>query len=70
MALGPEDGATAEAYNGDVFWANNGAVERCAIRGGHWHNGARAGVFALYFDYPRSYAYVALGGRPAFYRNN
>ena len=70
MALGPEDGATAEAYNGDVFWANNGVVERCAIRGGDLHHGASAGAFALSFDYPRSPAHVGIGGRPAFYRNN
>lgn len=70
MALGPEDGANAEDYNGDYFWANNGAVERCALRGGDWRNGARAGVFALDFVLPRSYASVAFGGRPAFYRNN
>ncbi len=31
MALGPEDGASADDYNGDGFWANNGAAERLSF---------------------------------------
>ena len=66
MALLPEDGAAAEDYNGDYFWANNGAAERCALRGGGWRYGAYAGVFCLSFHDPRSYSSWNLGGRPAF----
>lgn len=66
MALVMEDGATAEDYNGDWFWANNGAEERCAFRGGDWSSGARSGVFAVNFRWPRSHVYASLGGRPAF----
>lgn len=66
MALAPE--AEAE-YNGDRFWSNNGADERCAFRGGGWLDGAYAGVFSLNFNYPPSHVYLNLGGRPAFYKN-
>lgn len=41
------------------------AVERCAIRGGNWNNGANSGVFALNFNNPRSNSNVNIGGRPA-----
>ncbi len=68
LALGPENGAAADDYNGDGFWANNGAAERCAIRGGDWYDGARSGVIALNFINPRSSAGAGVGGRPAFYR--
>lgn len=67
MALIPEDGATVEDYNGDYFWANNGAAERCVFRGGDWLSGARAGVFALNFHYPRSAVHGTFGGHPAYY---
>lgn len=67
LALGPDNGATAADYNGDYFWANNAAEERCAVRGGGWHNGASSGVFALSFDDPRSASSGPLGGRPAYY---
>lgn len=66
MALMPEDGAAAEDYNGDHFWANNAAEERCAVRGGRWGSGAHAGVFGLSFFGPRSHVYWNFGGRPAF----
>ena len=65
MALAPEEGDTD--YEGDYFWANNGAAERCASRGGCWRDGANNGVFALNFNAPRSYSNTYLGGRPAYY---
>lgn len=65
MALAP-DGELAE-YEGDVFYANNAAEERCAARGGGWNYGAGAGVFTLYFSYARSFSGTYFGGRPAFY---
>ena len=67
MTLGPEEGADAADYGGDYFYANNGADERVACRGGNWGNGAYSGVFALHFLYPRSSVYGHLGGRPAYY---
>lgn len=66
MALLPEDGATADSYGGDYFYANNGADERCALRGGYWPHGTLAGVFYLNFSNPRSDSTGAVGGRPAF----
>lgn len=67
MALAPEAGDTD--YDGDAFYANNGAAERCAIRGGSWSNGALAGVFSLDFYLARSDVGTNLGGRPAFYES-
>ena len=65
LALLPEDGD--EDYGEDYFWANNGAAERLPFRGGSCNgNGAGAGVFALYFDWPRSYSFHAVGFRAAF----
>lgn len=66
MALLPEDGASADDYSGDNFWANNGAAERLPYRGGYWANGAGAGVFALYFSIPRSHVNAGVGFRAAF----
>ena len=64
MALAPEENDTD--YGGDYFYANNGADERCAYRGGHWNYGAQSGVFALSFSNARSYVDTHIGGRPAF----
>ena len=69
MHLVPKNRSKTEDYNGDYFWANNGAVERCAYRGGDWHNGANAGVFALYFYHPRAYGATSIGGLADFYRS-
>jgi len=40
--------------------------ERLPIRGGHWHNGSYAGVFALHLHSARSNASSSIGFRPAF----
>lgn len=50
---------------GDAIWYDL-TGERLPIRGGHWDSGARAGVFALYLNNPRSYASTSVGSRPAF----
>ena len=63
-ALLPEDSDTD--YEGDTFYADNGADERCAYRGGRWGVGVGGGVFALGFDDPRSNSRAFVGGRPAF----
>lgn len=65
MALAPEPGDTG--YGGDYIYANNGAEERCALRGGLCYNGAINGVFYLSFISDRSHAHAIIGGRPAFY---
>lgn len=58
--------STAGAYNGDYFYFNNGASERCFFRGGDWTGGASAGVFYSSGGYPRSYASGLLGFRSAY----
>lgn len=63
MALMTE---TSIDYEGDYFYANNGAAERCCARGGNWYNGAEGGVFAVNFGNARSSANSNFGGRPAF----
>lgn len=65
MALAPEEGDTD--YESDYFWANNGAAERCASRGGRWYYGSDAGVFHVNFDNSRSGVGASIGGRPAYY---
>ena len=58
--------STAGAYNGDYFYFNNGEAERCFYRGGHWHDGAGAGVFVSNGHDPRSTSYATFGFRSAF----
>ena len=53
-------------YGGDYFYFNNGAEERCPIRGGGWYDGTSAGLFYLSLSNPRSYVYWFFGGRCAF----
>jgi hypothetical protein len=65
MTLLPEDNDTD--YESDGFFANNGAAERCAYRGGNWYDGALGGVFCLHFSNPRSNSSTSYGGRPAYY---
>ncbi len=64
LALYPAD---TEGYEGDYFWINNNAEERFPIRGGHWHDGASAGVFFTSFGGPRSRVHWYVGFRSAFY---
>lgn len=65
MAFLPEEGATDADYNGDGFWANNGAAERHPLRGGSWHDTSRAGVFALNLMEPRTITNWNVGFRAA-----
>lgn len=58
--------APLPSYSGpEYIWVRNYG-ERLPIRGGRWGYGARAGVFALYLNYPRSYADARLGFRAAY----
>ncbi len=58
--------STSGVYEGDYFWANNGAAERCFYCGGDWGSGARYGVFALNGSIARSYSGGHLGFRSAY----
>lgn len=55
------------AHRAVSMYANNGAPERMAFRGGRWGQGANAGVFKTCFDDPRTYSGDAVGFRSAYY---
>lgn len=65
LALMPDD--TAFDYQGDYFYANNGAAERTPGRGGSWNGGSSAGVFGTSLSYSRTLASTSVGFRSAFY---
>ena len=58
--------STSGAYDGDYFYFNNGAAERCFLRGGNWSYGAYAGVFFSSGTDPRSLANGYVGFRAAY----
>lgn len=64
LALAPDD--STFDYEGDYFYANNGAAERAVYRGGHWTNGSSYGVFNINAHSARSLSIAALGGRSAY----
>lgn len=64
LALAPDD-ANFD-YEGDYFYANNGAAERGVYRGGRWSIGTSNGVFYFNANNDRSYSNTALGGRSAY----
>lgn len=64
LAMLPVAGDTG--YNDDYFWANNGAAERLAFRGGNWSYGASAGVFSVSGAHSRSSVNPYIGFRSAF----
>ena len=66
LALLPDEGSAEADYEGDYFWWNNGVAERCVFRGGHWHNGASAGVFFLNGYGSRSNSAASFGFRSAY----
>ncbi|ASN70302.1 hypothetical protein 10S9_48 [uncultured Caudovirales phage] len=53
-------------YNDYYFYANNGAAERLAFRGGDWSGGTGAGVFRVSGGNPRSYVTAGIGFRSAY----
>lgn len=63
LGLYPAPDYESEEY----FWLDTDG-ERCAYRGGCWHNGVRAGVFSLSGDYSRSYSNPNIGFRSALVR--
>ena len=64
LALAPDD--STFDYEGDVFYANNGAAECGVYRGGPWYNGVYNGVFSLSANNVRSYSSTSIGGRSAY----
>lgn len=66
LALLPDEGATADSYEGDLMYWNNAQAERCVFRGGHWYLGASAGVFSLGGYNSRSISSPSLGFRSAY----
>lgn len=65
LALLPDD--TTFDYEGDYFYANNGADERFPLRGGSWYNGTTAGVFSTSLYDGRGHSNTNVGFRSAFY---
>lgn len=63
LALFP---AEAGDHGGDYFYANNGAAERLAFRGGSWSGTSHAGVFSVCGDSSRSYSGPSIGFRSAY----
>ena len=49
------------------LYANNGAEERIAFRGGRWGQGLNAGIFKTCLDDPRTFSGDAVGFRSAYY---
>lgn len=64
LAMLPVAGDTS--YGDDYFWANNGASERLAYRGGRWSSGTNAGVFGVSGSDPRSGVGTNTGFRSAY----
>ena len=59
----------SDGIEGVSLYANNGAEERMAFRGGRWGQGLNAGVFKTCLDDPRTYAGEAVGFRSAYYES-
>lgn len=65
LAMLPDN--TSFDYEGDYFYANNGAAERSPCRGGIWNCGSYAGVFITYLYYSRAASGSIFGFRSAYY---
>lgn len=63
LGLYPAPGYEGEEY----FWLDTDG-ERCVYRGGHWYDGAGAGVFSLNGHYSRSNVAWGIGFRSALVR--
>lgn len=64
LGLFPDSGATG--YGNDRFWARNNG-ERLPFRGSGFGNLSDSGPSALDLNYVRSFSYVSVGFRSAFY---
>lgn len=65
IALLPDD--TAFDYQNACVYANNGAAERVAYRGGRWFDESSAGVFSTFLHDERTFTSINLGFRSAYY---
>lgn len=66
LALLPDEGEDAAAYEGDRVHWNNGLPECGVFRGGDWGSAIQAGMFFSYGSFPRSILYHYIGFRAAF----
>ena len=69
LALLPDEGATADEYENDFTWANNGVAECCAFRGCSWINAANSGVFSINCSNDRTGSYEHVGFRASYIPN-
>lgn len=69
LALLPDDGETAGAYENDMAYWNNGAAERFVYRGGSYSSLENAGLFYVSSSRPRSGYDAAIGFRAAYIPN-
>lgn len=66
LILLPDSGAATSDYDGDSFWANNGAAELVTHRGGYWTDNTNAGIFYANIAYPRQNAAKSIGFRSSY----
>lgn len=69
LALLPDEGTSAEDYEEDLVWWNNGAAECCVSRGGHWSHNATAGIFYIAGGSARTHSNTNIGFRAAYIPN-
>lgn len=60
-----ESASSAGNVSGRLYTRNHG--ERFPLRGGHWNNGAYAGLGNLYLSLSRAYSSGSIGFRPALF---
>lgn len=66
LALLPDEGNEATAYENDYVWLYNGTKTCYLFRGGSWYDTASAGVFSVYSYNNRSYKQTSTGFRAAY----
>ena len=66
LALLPEEGVSAEQYEGDIVYWRNDKPEIFAFRGGCSNNGQASGVFYIAGLYPRTFSSDYVGFRAAY----
>lgn len=68
LALLPDAGGAEAEYEGDTVYWNNGADERCIVRGGSWYDGSGAGLFSI-SSHARTYSGAHMSFRSAYIPN-
>lgn len=59
------DGTASNGSTGDYFYSNTNTSDQVAYHGGHWSNGAIAGLFCANSLHPPSHAHTGIGCRLA-----